>query len=223
MKCKHCGGTILDKSNFCEHCGKKVKFIVNSWLVGFIICISLCLILIVTLFLSKKTNTSLKKPIDDKDTQINHIEDSLMILHSQIHELDRNIMFLNAISKPSQIHVMTSFGTSEINFCNGIILDPGGTMDYPNNCDSYVVVAPNINSEFKIQIQGKYDIESCCDYLEFYDGTTINGTFLARYVGSGECNVTSFSGKLLIHFHSDASVVKSGYMLSITCVNNTKL
>ncbi len=120
----------------------------------------------------------------------------------------------------AQDYTMPTEGTLNITTCSGVLRDPGGTSEYPNNCNSYVTIYPE-QPGCKVRIVGDYDTESpynAWDYFYVYDGTTTSGTQLGYFYGEGTCDVTSNSGPLTIYFHSDGSVQYDGFELSISCV-----
>lgn len=209
IKCPNCGGINEGNVHFCEHCGKRLKHSVDSWKVCFFILATLSVVGIVFLCLIiKGRNNNIDWLLYDNDR-----------LMSEVSSLEDNNDFLKRGSEPAQIHVMSSNSRSTVRFCNGVILDPGGTNYYYDNCDSYVVVSPDMPEyEHGIRIQGNYSTESGCDYFDVYEGATTGGKHLGHYSGSGECDILSPSGELLIHFHSDGSVVRSGFALSVSCV-----
>lgn len=209
IKCPNCGGINEGDVHFCEHCGKRLKHSVDSWKVCFFLLATLSVVgIIVLCLIIKGRNDHIDWLLYDSDN-----------LARRISTLEDNNDFLKRVSEPAQIHVMSSNSRSTVNFCNGVILDPGGTNNYYDYCDSYVLVSPDM-PEYKhgVRIQGYYNTESSCDYFDVYEGATTDGEHLGRFSGSGECDVFSKSGELLIHFHSDYSNTRSGFKLSVSCV-----
>ncbi|MBO4738374.1 MAG: zinc-ribbon domain-containing protein [Bacteroidales bacterium] len=211
MKCKHCGEKIAEDSKYCEFCGKNIKVIVNPWKVISIVVAVVGAIWIICLYWQNHED------VETKEWQIETLQNDKNFLEMKMEEQNT---FINIISNPAQIYVMRSYGTSQINFCNGIILDPGGTDDYSNDCDCYLEVVPDISHGYGIKLQGPFHTEKGFDYIDIYERTTNEGdtTHLAHYTGDGDCDVTSTNGDLLIHFHSDASIVRSGFIFSVSCV-----
>lgn len=118
-----------------------------------------------------------------------------------------------------EIYTMPSNGTNTITACSGTVLDPGGTGNYSNNCNGYLIINPAIPG-CKVRLTGSYYTEGSYqvyDYFRVYNGTTTSGTELGYFYGSGTCDVTSTSGPLLIYFHSDGSVQYSGFELNVSC------
>ncbi len=116
-------------------------------------------------------------------------------------------------------YTMPSSGTNTITACSGVVLDPGGTGNYPSNCDSYIIIYPAIPG-CKVRLTGSYNTEgsyTIYDYFRVYNGTNTSGTELGYFYGTGTCDVTSTSGPLLVYFHSDGSVQYSGFELNISC------
>ena len=129
-----------------------------------------------------------------------------------------SLFVLIAASVYAQVYTMPSSGTHSITTCSGVVRDPGGTGNYPNSCNSYLVINPAVSGN-KVRLTGTYNTESGYDYIRVYDGTTTSGTLLGEFQGSGTCDVFSLSGPLLIYFHSDGSVQRSGFEFDISCVD----
>ena len=112
---------------------------------------------------------------------------------------------------------MVDGNTIEVNTCLhpfGYLLDDGGqTDDYSNNFDGYVILSAPLG--VTITVSGSYYTESCCDYLKCYDGYgSVSSVLLGDFRGNGTMMVSSSSGYLTLHFHTDFSVVHSGFELS---------
>lgn len=212
MKCSKCGKNIADDSHYCEYCGKSLKISMNPWIV---ISIIIAIVSAIWIFCLYRQNQEDQEEIKTKVVEIENIQNDKTLLEKKVE--DQNT-YINMISEPAQIYVMRSHGRSEIHFCNGVILDPGGTDYYSNDCDSYLVISPDISPGYDIKIQGPFEIENCCDYIDVYDGTSTDGELLKRCKGNGKCDVTSSTGNLFIHFHSDGSVVQSGFVFTVSCV-----
>jgi len=209
MRCPNCGSANEDNVNYCERCGKQLKKTINSWKVCFYLLATLSVVgIVIMCIIIKGRNDHVDWLLYDNDN-----------LERRISTLGDNNDFLKRVSEPAQIHVMSSNSTTTVNFCNGVVLDPGGTNNYYDYCDSYVLVSPDM-PEYKhgVRIQGYYNTESGCDFFDVYEGATIDGEHLGRFSGSGECDVFSRSGELLIHFYSDYSNTRSGFSLSVSCV-----
>lgn len=130
------------------------------------------------------------------------------------------LLVLMAVSACAQeVYTMPSNGTNTITACSGVVLDPGGTGNYPSNSDGYLIINPAVPG-CKVRLTGSYNTEGSYfvyDYFRVYNGTTTSGTELGYFYGNGTCDVTSTSGPLLIYFHSDGSVQYSGFELNISC------
>ena len=128
------------------------------------------------------------------------------------------LVLITASACAQASYTMPSSGTNTITACSGVVLDPGGTGNYPSNGNSYIIINPATPGS-KVRLTGTYHTESGYDYFRVYDGTTTSGTQLGEFEGTGTCDVFSLSGPLIIYFHSDGSVQYSGFELEISCID----
>ena len=126
------------------------------------------------------------------------------------------IMVMSMNHVVGQTYQIPTSGTTNVTGCSGIVQDPGGSGDYSNSCNGYLVITSD-QTGCMPHISGSYNTESSFDYLYVYDGTTTSGTQLAYCTGTGTVDVTSTTGSLMLYFHSDGSVVRSGFELNLTC------
>ena len=120
-------------------------------------------------------------------------------------------------------YIMPTTGNNTLTTCDMVIYDDGGlTGDYASNCESYLTINPTDASNL-IAIQGTLSTESCCDHLYIYDGASASGTLLGQYEGTGVTipQLVSTTGPITLHFHSDGSLVNSGFVLTVSCIPNT--
>ena len=118
---------------------------------------------------------------------------------------------------------MPTTGTYSITTCALVIYDDGGANgDYSNSCDVTVTLNPETPSSL-ISVQGTSSTESCCDYLRVYDGVGTNGAMLGEFKGENLTipELVSTTGPLTLYFHSDGSVIKSGFEIHVACASNT--
>ena len=115
-------------------------------------------------------------------------------------------------------------GNNTITTCGMVIYDDGGpTSDYSYSCESYLTIYPETTGNL-VSISGTVNTEgNDWDYLEIYDGASASGTQLGYYSGQGYTitEMTSTTGPLTLHFHSDASVTYPGFELTVSCISNT--
>lgn len=129
------------------------------------------------------------------------------------------VALLNAFSSGEiygQSWNMVQNDTMFIDACSaggGTIYDNGGPDEnYSNNFSGWVVI--NAYPGVTIHLQGNYELEGCCDYLEVRDGTMSTGSQLWRNCGSGTLDIAATSGKMTLQFTSDGSVNPSGFALN---------
>ena len=115
-------------------------------------------------------------------------------------------------------------GTYSITTCGMVIYDDGGALnDYSLSCESYLTIYPEVANNL-VSLSGTINTEgSDWDYLEIFDGAGTSGTQLGYYSGQGYTitDLTSSTGPLTLHFHSDGSVTYPGFELTVSCVSNT--
>jgi hypothetical protein len=124
--------------------------------------------------------------------------------------------YLRAQSTPT---VLVPFSGSNSIACgvNSLLQDHAGNSNYSDNANGFTVINAGFASQ--ITINGTYAQESCCDYIEIYNGSGTGGTLLFTTAGnsSGTINYTGTPGQTLtVYFYSDGSVVFSGFDLNIT-------
>ena len=109
--------------------------------------------------------------------------------------------------------------------CEGVLFDSGGpNEDYGDLQDASIVISPFGSDSVKINFDS-FGIESgngpTCnyDYLEVYDGSSINAPLIGTYCGNNlpPTSITSSGNALTLVFHSDQSINLSGFEISWEC------
>ena len=91
------------------------------------------------------------------------------------------------------------------------IYDDGGPNgSYSNNFDGWVMLYTDPGAT--ISLTGTQNTENSWDKLYVYDG----GSQIFYGTGSVNVNASTTSGEMLIHFHTDGSVTRSGFELTAT-------
>ena len=114
-------------------------------------------------------------------------------------------------------------GTETVNCSQTPMLfyDNGGSGDYSNSSNDTLILYPS-SSGCRLAIFGTYNTETTYDYLGIYSGAGVSGMPLTTLGGVGAVTVpivsTSPSGALTMVFHSDGSVVRSGFEFMVHCV-----
>lgn len=94
------------------------------------------------------------------------------------------------------------------------VYDDGGAGDYSNNVTSDLVVfAP---SGLGFAVSGSVITESCCDELSIFDG---DKTLINASGERGNIDVATSSSVISFSFHSDGSVVKTGFALKVNMID----
>ncbi|XP_066266318.1 deleted in malignant brain tumors 1 protein-like [Branchiostoma lanceolatum] len=112
--------------------------------------------------------------------------------------------------------------------CGGLLTQSSGVIEsphYPNNyfnganCQWTIIGSPGSIVEIIVE---RYDLESCCDHLNIYDGRFTSSHRLDRLSGSGTWRYYySSSNEVLIHFTSDGSVVDKGFRIRFNELQGT--
>lgn len=119
----------------------------------------------------------------------------------------------------AQTITMPSSGSTTA--CSGTFLDPGGAGNYADNLNYTYTICPSTVGQVLQVVFTAYSTESCCDYLAIYNGNNTSAPLIGTYYGTtspGTVTGTSAGGCLTFVFHSDGSVVSSGWSATISCV-----
>ncbi len=120
-------------------------------------------------------------------------------------------------------YIMPNSGTVTETACSGTLFDSGGQAgNYGNNEDAVFIISPpgvaSVSVTFNL-----FDIEaeaSCSyDYLELHDGVGTGAASLGRFCNGSlpSGTITSTTGSISVHFHSDVSVVQAGFEMDWVC------
>ena len=120
-------------------------------------------------------------------------------------------------------YIMTN---GEITTCSGLFMDSGGQNDYLSNLDYTFTIYGDpamANTVLSVAFE-EFSIEpheNCSyDYLKIYDGPNASSTLLGTFCGTnspGTVVASNISNALTFVFHSDNSVVASGWKAMINC------
>lgn len=128
---------------------------------------------------------------------------------------------IQLISLPIPFNTVPFSGNNSYTVCAGNLYDHGGPSgDYLVNANGYTVLYPSVAGN-AIQISGTSSGESCCDYIEVYNGAGLGGTLLGTYYLNTAIPIltsTDPTGALTVRFYSDYSIVGAGFDIAITCV-----
>lgn len=121
---------------------------------------------------------------------------------------------------PVLVSAQHNLGDGNLNACAGTLYDNTGTSTsgYDNSLNITETYCSSAGNCISVTF-GSFDLESCCDFLNIYDGTTVGDPLIGTYSGATLAGQTieSSSGCLTFNFTSDGSVVGSGWDASISC------
>jgi len=138
----------------------------------------------------------------------------------------RNTFGADSLTKSGYITVVNSInvpasGSNSITGCGITIYDNGGTSNYANSTNGTLTINPDITGN-AVRLQfSEFNLESCCDYLSVYNGTSTSAALIGSYGGSvipATIRATNSTGALTLRFSSDGSSVYSGFVAQSTCV-----
>ena len=103
--------------------------------------------------------------------------------------------------------------TTLVNALSGSLSSPGYPNQYPNNanCDYQITVPAPYTINLLLR---NINMESCCDYLRVYDGTSTNASLVAAFNGNSAAGtqIQSTGNNLYITFQTDSSVTGLGFL-----------
>ena len=125
-------------------------------------------------------------------------------------------------SDSSTWSALTTFTTQALPpVCGGNFVDSGGTTgNYTNNENITTTICPVTAGDLVTVTFTSFAMESCCDRLRIYDGSSTAGTLLGTYTGTTlppTFTSSSPGGCLTFVFTSDSSVVQTGWIANVTC------
>ncbi|XP_078695032.1 scavenger receptor cysteine-rich type 1 protein M130-like isoform X2 [Branchiostoma floridae x Branchiostoma belcheri] len=104
---------------------------------------------------------------------------------------------------------------------SGVFESPHYPNNYFNNANCQWTIIGSHGTRVGITVE-RYNLESCCDHLNIYDGRFTSSPRLARLSGTGSSTYYySSSNEVLIHFTSDGSIVRTGFRIIFGEINGT--
>ncbi len=107
-----------------------------------------------------------------------------------------------------------------------------GTLYSPNYPEKYFVRLNciwTINAPINYSIRLSFDdfeTEICADYVQIFDGKTVNDSLLDKFCGKSNSpklsDITSTSNSMTVRFHTDVSSNYRGFTARYDVVNTTK-
>ncbi|WP_164891191.1 CARDB domain-containing protein [Botryobacter ruber] len=149
-------------------------------------------------------------------------------LNSVTESNENNNVISTAISvmEFGTMFLMPASGALNFTTCTGTLYDNGGTGNYSNYANGTVTLNPSVSGN-KIRLTfSSFMLESCCDYLSIYDGTSTSAPLIGTYNGSnnpGTVYATNSTGALTLRFYTDGSATYSGFEAAIACVTSVPL
>ncbi|MES2565982.1 MAG: PKD domain-containing protein [Bacteroidota bacterium] len=129
----------------------------------------------------------------------------------------------DSITKIAYIKVLSVFnlcaGTNSTSTTSGTLYDSGGpSSGYYNNENCQFLINPGCTGTITASFT-QFSLESCCDYLRIYNGTTTAAPLLGSFNGSTiPPTLYATSGKMLFVWTTDGSATYPGFTANWTSV-----
>ena len=110
-------------------------------------------------------------------------------------------------------------GSITKNACSGTLMDDGGILDYSDNTNSRVTIAPIGATQITLNFTS-FDFELNWDTLFVYAGPSITSPLVGAYTGNslpGGGTLIISSSAVTVRQKTDMAVVRSGFILNWTC------
>ena len=88
------------------------------------------------------------------------------------------VIFFSELRIQAQNFYIPTSGSNSITTCSGTLYDWAGTGSYGNGWNGYTVIYPATAGSM-VRISGTTSGESCCDYVQVYQG--VMGTLVGQY------------------------------------------
>ncbi|WP_400191896.1 CUB domain-containing protein [Hymenobacter sp. B81] len=123
----------------------------------------------------------------------------------------------------AQTYIMPTSGSAMVTACGGTITDPGGPSgNYGNNADGLQVLRPTTSARRVSLTFSQVQLETCCDFLRIYDGSSTSAPLLATISNMANTGIpytaTNAEGTLTLRFTSDNSISRAGWVAALSCV-----
>lgn len=125
-------------------------------------------------------------------------------------------IFIDSICK----FIIPGTGSYVVNHCTGMIQDDGGDLNYSNNTDGSITIAPPGASVINL-LFSSFNFENNTDFLRIYDGPNTASPLIGAYSGNTLPGVSgmisSTTGSITLRQVTNASNNFSGFTLTFQC------
>ncbi|UYZ62914.1 CARDB domain-containing protein [Hymenobacter weizhouensis] len=126
------------------------------------------------------------------------------------------------VTAPFNGTVVPFSGTASITTCGTTVYDHAGTDEYDDYASGTLVINPGTPGSQVQLIFSLLEVESCCDALIIYNGSSTAAPVLGRYTRNpGVVTASNGSGALTLQFVSDGSVTYDGFQATVSCVTGS--
>lgn len=118
-------------------------------------------------------------------------------------------------ANPDPIEYRMSPGIRAV--CSGTFTDNGGLAGNYSNSQFVSQTFQSVSGQRLRFTFQQFALESCCDYLEVFDGNSINAPLIGRYYSGMPSEITSTGNSLTFQFSADGGTSSAGFAASISC------
>lgn len=127
------------------------------------------------------------------------------------------ILFILSLFFAQSLKGQITMTNGTLTTCNTTLLDPGGIFNYNNNETVVMTICGTAGQCLNLNWT-MIDIESCCDFINIYDGPSTTSQPLGSYMGTvPPPNISSSGNCITLEFFSDGSITGAGFSVDITC------
>jgi hypothetical protein len=118
-------------------------------------------------------------------------------------------------------YLMNGTNVSLVCPSTSLFYDSGGSGgSYANNENFTKTFTAPAGSCLQVAFSSAFNVESCCDKLKIFDGSSGASPSLGSYAGTSGPGILQTAGtSVTFSFTSDGSIVKAGWEATITCVS----
>jgi len=130
------------------------------------------------------------------------------------------------LTRNDYIHVRESYNMENgtVTTCSAMFYDNGGPNgNYSNNKNYTMTFMPATSGRMLEVVFEEFALESDYDFLDIYDGTSINAAHIGQYTGTdspGTITASNAEGALTFQFTSDYYTTEPGWKAAIHCVGD---
>lgn len=113
-----------------------------------------------------------------------------------------------------------NMSNGSVSACSGTFYDSGGSGSNYSNNESYTLTFYPATPGTQVKVVfNSFSTESCCDYLQIYNGNSTSSSVIGTYYNTNPGTITStaLDGSLTFYFYSDGTTRSTGWDVTLSC------